>query len=415
MKCVFWILVLVAACLGQTESPADEEDDLRRQLEEAGPSPVEFIRAVESHLAKFPKSPQRAELEQALVKAAIEINDVRRLVFYGERVLARTPDDFEVLDRVSAALCSSTDMDSAARALKYAQRYEEVARSVENMKLSSPRGRARWQEETDRRLARAFLLQGLANESMGRLEEAAILAQRSYETFPSAEAARTAGRILERMGKDTKALERLADAFAIPDPRNTAVDRAEDRKQLGKIYLRLKGSEIGLGDLMLAAYDRTVALLEQRQARQKSIDPNFGLTDPLSFTLSALHGQPLSLTAAKGKVVVFDFWATWCGPCKAQHPLYEEVKRKFQGRQEVLFVSVNTDSDRELVERFLKENRWPDEVYFEDGLSRLLKISSIPTTVVLNRRGEVTGRLTGFIPDRFVDMLVDRITEALNQ
>jgi len=54
-------------------------------------------------------------------------------------------------------------------------------------------------------------------------------------------------------------------------------------------------------------------------------------------------------------------------------------------------------------------------VYFEDGLSRALRVSSIPTTVIVNKRGEISGRLTGFVPDRFEDMLVERIEEALRQ
>ena len=69
------------------------------------------------------------------------------------------------------------------------------------------------------------------------------------------------------------------------------------------------------------------------------------------------------------------------------------------------FFSVDTDEDRALVAPFLKEQKWSQSVYFEDGLTRKLEISSIPTTIVVNRRGEITSRMNGFVPDRFVDML----------
>jgi thiol-disulfide isomerase/thioredoxin len=116
----------------------------------------------------------------------------------------------------------------------------------------------------------------------------------------------------------------------------------------------------------------------------------------------------------KGKAVVFDFWATWCGPCRVQHPLYEEVKQRFHDSPDVVFLSVNTDDERELVAPFLKENHWEQrQVYFEDGLSRVLAITSMPTTIVLDRHGEVTSRMNGFVPERFVDMLTDRIKDAL--
>jgi thiol-disulfide isomerase/thioredoxin len=133
----------------------------------------------------------------------------------------------------------------------------------------------------------------------------------------------------------------------------------------------------------------------------------------MEFTLSSIAGDKLKLAELKGKVVVFDFWATWCGPCRAQHPLYDEVKQRFKGNPDVVFLSVNTDEDRELVEPFLKDAGWKVTPYFEDGLSRALQISSIPTTIVVDKRGEIFSRLNGFLPDRFVDMLTERIRDAL--
>ncbi len=63
---------------------------------------------------------------------------------------------------------------------------------------------------------------------------------------------------------------------------------------------------------------------------------------------------------------------------------------------------------------FLKENHWASSrVYFEDGLARGLTITSMPTTIVLDRRGEVISRMNGFLPSRFVEMLSDRIRDAL--
>jgi thiol-disulfide isomerase/thioredoxin len=133
----------------------------------------------------------------------------------------------------------------------------------------------------------------------------------------------------------------------------------------------------------------------------------------MEFTLSGLSGDKLNLAELKGKVIVFDFWATWCGPCRVQHPLYEKVKQRFRNNPDVVFLSVNTDEDRELVEPFLKDNGWNVTPYFEDGLSRAFKVSSIPTTIVVDKGGEVFSRLNGFLPDRFVDMLTERIQDAL--
>jgi len=80
----------------------------------------------------------------------------------------------------------------------------------------------------------------------------------------------------------------------------------------------------------------------------------------------------------------------------------------------VVFLSINTDDEHDVVKTFLQENHWDEgNVYFEDGLSRVLAITSMPTTIVLNRHGEVISRMNGFLPERFVDMLSDRIKDAL--
>ena len=153
----------------------------------------------------------------------------------------------------------------------------------------------------------------------------------------------------------------------------------------------------------------------ERKLRLKAADPNTAAAKILDFTLTDLEGKKLPLSSLKGKAIVFDFWATWCGPCRVQHPLYEEVKKRFHDSEDVVFVSVDTDEDRDAVPQFVKEQKWKGPIYYEDGLVRLLQVGSIPTTVVIDRNGDVISRLNGFVPQRFVDMLSDRIREALKK
>jgi thiol-disulfide isomerase/thioredoxin len=107
------------------------------------------------------------------------------------------------------------------------------------------------------------------------------------------------------------------------------------------------------------------------------------------------------------------FWATWCGPCRVQHPLYDKVKEKYRGHDDVVFLAIDTDEDRSLVPGFLATHKWTYSSYYEDGLQILLKVNSIPTTIVFDGQGEVASRMTGFDPDRFVALLSDRIDGAL--
>jgi thiol-disulfide isomerase/thioredoxin len=404
-------------CLWAQPPAAMESEDLalRTALSEAGSSAVDFIRALEQHLGRFPETAKRAELERALAKAAIEAKDRERIVRYGERALRRDPDDLQLLERVARALLDTDDAAAAERALRYARRYQET---VDTMRRQDAPGRipaGEWQDELDRGAARALFLQARATGVLGKAAEAVALARSAYEMHPSAEAAREIARWLIRQGRELEAVEHLADAFTLADPNNTEADRLRDRQRMGALYSKAKGSEQGLGELVLRSFDRTSALLEARRQKAREADPNAGAREVLDFTLSGLAGGSLKLRDMQGKVVVFDFWATWCGPCRVQHPLYEQVRRKFAGRPEVVFLSVNTDEDRDTVEPFLRENGWQVAVYFEDGLSRALDISSIPTTVIVDKQGKVFSRMNGFLPDRFVAMLTERIEDALRR
>jgi thiol-disulfide isomerase/thioredoxin len=414
------IAALFVAILCRAQNPPapaavpDENQQLSQAVSEAGSSPVDFIRALEKHLAKYPNTTRRNEIERALVKAAIEAKDEKRIVEYGERVLAREPGDATILDKVVRALLVTDAADTSERALKYARQYENLLVRTRAQPAPGHMGEAQWHEEVDKALGRVLACEARATGNLGKVDEAVALARKGYETYPTAEAAREIGRWLVRAGHDQEALGPYADAFTIPDARNTDADRAKDRAQLGDIYRKINGSEKGLGDVVLEAYDRTTGLLAARRLRLRLDDPNAQLTNVQDFVISGLDGARLPIASLKGKAVVFDFWATWCGPCRAQHPLYEQVKQRFRDSPDVVFLSINADEERDLVEPFLKQNHWdPRQVYFEDGLSRALLITSMPTTIILDRHGQVISRMNGFMPDRFVDMLTDRIQDAL--
>jgi thiol-disulfide isomerase/thioredoxin len=410
MKMLAGLLLCGAVLFAQAgKITPQEQEDLSSALAEAGSSPQEYLRALEKHLAKYPNSPRKEELERAAARAAIEANDDGRIIRYGERVLARQPNDLQILERVARSLLAGESKDTSERALRYAVHYEELVRG---MQQERPRD-AEWQNQTDRGIGRALCYQARATGNLGKPDAALALAQRAFEQYPNAESAREVSHWCEQLGRMEDAARAMADAFTVPDARSTDADRARDRGQMGDLYRKAKGSEAGLGDLVLQAYDRNLALVHGRELRMRANDPNASLTDPMEFTLSGPDGGKLQMATLKGKVLVFDFWATWCGPCRIQHPLYEQVKQRFRDNRDVVFLAVTTDADRNAVKPFLDQLKWPGEFWFEDGLSRALKITSIPTTLIIGRNGQVFSRMNGFVPERFVEMLTARIREAV--
>jgi thiol-disulfide isomerase/thioredoxin len=417
MKRIWLVLILTAVASAQNLSQAEQES-LNQALAEAGNSSVDFIRALEDHLKRFPDSPKKLELQRALVKTAVDINDDRRIIQYGEDVLKHDPDNQQFLERVATALLRGGDKADAVPALEHARHLEQLIQTAyKNGKSAGGSGREEVKrlEEFDRGEARVRLILARAQGLLGHNEEAVKLSQASYSAYPSVEGARECARWLSASGKDKEAIQYLADAFTIAGLKSADSDGAQDRARLNELYRKLNGSETGLGDVILKAYDDTSAALAARRAQLRELDPNAQIKDPMHFTLSGPDGDKLNLASLLNKVVVLDFWATWCVPCREQHPLYAQVKSRFKDNGEVVFLSIATDEDRTLVKPFLESQKWSQKVYFEDGLTSLLQVSSIPTTVVFGKKGEVVSRMTGYLPDRFVDMLADRIDEALGK
>jgi thiol-disulfide isomerase/thioredoxin len=392
-----------------------EQYELSQAVREAGQSPIDVIRALEAHLKKYPASKERGAIEQGLAKAALDSNDNARIILYGEKVLQQKnlKDDPGLIDRVTRALLDSRDPAQTKKALDYAKRYESDLRALRTQTPPGHLTPGQWSDELDRAMARALALEALATGNMEGPEEALKIAMQSWEACPTGEGAREVAYWLIKLDRNREAIEYYANAFTLEDSRTTEDDRARDRKRLGELYSKLNGSEKGLGDTILQAYDRTAALMSERRENLKAKDPNAVAANIGDFVLPAVEEDtpPLAISSLKGKTVVMDFWATWCAPCRAQQPLIENVKKLFEDAKDVVFVPVDTDDDLSLAAPFVKEQGW-EPGYFEAGLAQRMIISSIPTVLVLDPAGRISSRMTGFIPQRFEQMLTQRIEEA---
>ena len=116
------------------------------------------------------------------------------------------------------------------------------------------------------------------------------------------------------------------------------------------------------------------------------------LSDRYSFTLPALDGASASLKDLRGKVVLLNFWATWCGPCRAEkpHPAKHLPRLKDKG----FMLMAITDEDPATVRRFVNEYHITLPVFVDRTRSVFdhYVIEGLPKTIILNRQGRVVAR-----------------------
>jgi len=113
----------------------------------------------------------------------------------------------------------------------------------------------------------------------------------------------------------------------------------------------------------------------------------------LEINFVAMDGREVNLAQMRGKVVLVDFWATWCGPCVAETPVLKDAYEKFNSRGFEI-IGISFDSDRATLEDFVKANglTWPqyfDGKYWENDLGRRFGIHSIPTQWLVDRKGHL--------------------------
>jgi len=104
------------------------------------------------------------------------------------------------------------------------------------------------------------------------------------------------------------------------------------------------------------------------------------------FEVGSLAGERLRLADLAGRVVVADFWASWCAPCVHELPELAAYHRRLKGRTDVALLSLNVGEDRATVLAFLKKTALDFPVYFGDGLIEPYGLSGFPTKLILDLR-----------------------------
>jgi len=231
---------------------------------------------------------------------------------------------------------------------------------------------------------------------------------------------------LAKMGKDQEAEKAYEEAYALtkggqPDINErvvecyvkngqyskamaTAVECVRKGKHSDKLveqykaaYIKAKGSEKGFDEALNEAKNLAKTDLRKEILKDRVNKP------AVNFALKSLDGKTVRLSELKGKVVVVDFWATWCGPCTASFPFLQQVYEKYKANPNVVILTLNTwervtGAEREaLVRKFMEENKYTFPVLYDEGFVEKYGVEGIPTKFIIDKKGMIQFKSIGFM------------------
>lgn len=171
---------------------------------------------------------------------------------------------------------------------------------------------------------------------------------------------------------------------------------SEMKNILQRFYVKDKGNTEGFDDYITALQKENITrmLEELKKSMLSDKSPAFALLD--------VDGKKLDIADLRGKVVVVDFWATWCGPCIASFPGMQKMVNKYKDNNEVKFIFVDTWEQGEEKEKkaaeFMAKNKYSFHVLMDNDnkVVEQFKVDGIPTKFVIDKNGVVRFKSVGY-------------------
>ena len=398
------------------DAALDPDAELQLAVRQAGNDSAALVQSLEAYLVKYPDSPRRGAIYRALLESEMNLHNQKSALEYAEKVIAIQPEDSQSMYLAVTLLEKMPDEASQLRAVDF------DTRLIDRVSKADPESRPQqmtledWQAGRNKFMVDLYVMRGRLQHHLHKNDEAVKDLTAGFRLFPNAEAALTLGEIAEENKHSDEAIRQYATAFnlasqAQPDNEGPSLDRDMLRLRLGNLWRFTHDSNAGLGDIVLSAYDRSRDLAKADKPDAPVY--NKDVTDPLQFSLRHVDGSgPIKLAESHGKVVVLNFWTTWCAYCNQMESMLADVRTKFTGRDDVVFLAINADEEESQVAPFLQGQKPGGTLIFADGVNHAFHVESIPTILVLDKAGKIAYRTQGFAPDGFADLAAAAITKA---
>ncbi len=336
--------------------------------------PDKKIAGLAKLLLRNPTPEMKRYLYEQIFKTAEKAGNVAAVIKYGDLLSAVDSADVAVSAKTAVALANKKD---AARALRYARIAEKLTAGFHPVARPANNGKSdeEWRKEyfpEAKQQEHYKNMRALALDALGwSLFNAGLRQNAEINLRESTQLVRT-----------ERSLGHLAEVL-------TENGQAAEAKKMAA---------------------------EAKSVYGESLKKLFGSEPAKDFELTSTDGRRVRLSELKGKVVMIDFWATWCGPCTKAVPtllkLYEKYKKK---GFEILYVSVDDKADFYKIPTYAKERKLLFPVLLDEGVKEKYKVESFPTTIFIDREGQVRFRDAGFTEDetpRLLQMVAEILLET---
>lgn len=375
--------------------------DYLRTLNEEGA----IIDSAFNYLNRFPHTKDAAMLAQGLAPMAVSKNRLRELMETYSKKKNRNP--FVI------SLFAFILVDSDSSQIRYAINY--ISEESEHLKKAGTDNfKSRWLAPiewveqgasllTQLKATRGFLYEraGLKKEAIADLEDVTTHNPQSCHEV-----------IFDKLV--SLLYENKYDLKKAYFWSSRAIELSKATENVRKIHKETFANS----DFAHKEYDKVLMDLKasSSDSRRNNLKKSMLRQNAPEGTLTTLQGQKVTMSSLRGKTIVLDFWATWCGPCRASFPAMQKLYSLYKNDESVVFIIANCwekgDDKKKVVTDFLTKNNYTFPVYFDesDALAKAFGVTGIPAKFFISPKGQIQFKESGFQgEEKFLEEGTDKI------
>ncbi|MEA3501064.1 MAG: redoxin domain-containing protein [Candidatus Marinimicrobia bacterium] len=238
-------------------------------------------------------------------------------------------------------------------------------------------------------------------KKQGKIEEAIATYETILNEYQEAGILLNYASSLNKMNRYKQALESTIGALRM----TTGSENIKDS-------LRIYAKNLAYSDQQIRAIIEETVQGGRSALKEKLLSEK--LDDPMpSFKIESINGNFVSSEELFGKILIIDFWATWCPPCIKEFPHLNELQIEYQNDDEVQIMALSTDREKEKIAPFIEKTNYEIPIFYDNNVADEFGVKGIPTLFIIDKNGIIRYKKVGFTEGEEFDKIMGWYIESL--